>query len=397
MPRRYLFGPVPGTFAKQNLAAQREAGACRAFNAEGDADLVIRSGDAWADVLARLPLDWLPDYVVLYLPYTTIPECLCSAPLPVVGLALDWRLLWHSYRRRLGDCDLVLADPEGAAALARDGFPHVHPALLCGTESSFHKLPASSAPRDVDVLVVGNLNPAVHPERVSLLPRLAKLGERWRVAFHPGVTGQAYRDLLARARIVVQQGAGGDGDRLIFEAPLSGALLFRAAAVGQGPDEVPQLPEWVSFTPTTLEPLLEQFLTDEDERVRRARAAGDAARGGRFDALWEGCATRIEEDWSVLEEARNPACSLHDRRATRPLLAGGRGPAARGPDVGSGPGGGGPDLSRVCCVAKRAGPRRLLGRPSPRRFRRRGCRGGPALPGRGGLLPGQPGRPAESG
>ena len=62
----------------------------------------------------RLPADWQPDFVVLYLPYSSVPAGLWLAPVPLVGLALDWHLLWHDYRQRLPMCDLVLTDPAGA-------------------------------------------------------------------------------------------------------------------------------------------------------------------------------------------------------------------------------------------------------------------------------------------
>jgi hypothetical protein len=50
MPRHYLFGPVTADFANEHLAAERVAGHCLAFNAEGTADLIIRPGDSWEAV-----------------------------------------------------------------------------------------------------------------------------------------------------------------------------------------------------------------------------------------------------------------------------------------------------------------------------------------------------------
>ena len=55
MRRRYLFGPVSAAFADQNLRRERDDRWCLAFNADGDADLTVRPGDAWLDVAGRLP------------------------------------------------------------------------------------------------------------------------------------------------------------------------------------------------------------------------------------------------------------------------------------------------------------------------------------------------------
>ena len=112
---RYLFGPVPATFADENLRPQRQAGVCLAFNADGDADLTVKAADTWDEVRQRLPAGWQPGLLALWLPYTTVPACLWSAPLPRLGLAPDWNLLWHYYRRRLPACDLLFTDTLGGA------------------------------------------------------------------------------------------------------------------------------------------------------------------------------------------------------------------------------------------------------------------------------------------
>src|SRR5712664_3399158 len=101
MIRRYLFGPVPTAFAEQCLFGERASGACITFAVTGPADVVIGPGDSWDAVCARLPQAWRPDLVVLYLPYTRIPEWLWSAPVPIVGLAADWNLLYSNYRHCL--------------------------------------------------------------------------------------------------------------------------------------------------------------------------------------------------------------------------------------------------------------------------------------------------------
>src|SRR5260370_42084164 len=105
---RYLFGPVTKDFADANLRSARAAGAWLCFDSCGQADLTIGPADSWADVTARLPEGWRPDAIVLYMPYTRIPDCLWSAPVPIICLAADWNLLWSWYRRCLWRSDVVL-------------------------------------------------------------------------------------------------------------------------------------------------------------------------------------------------------------------------------------------------------------------------------------------------
>src|SRR5262249_39722787 len=95
MPRRYLLGPVTAAFADDHLPGPRQAGHCLAFAPAGSTDLAIGWDDTWEAVTARLPAGWRPDFILLFLPYTTVPRCLWAAPVPLVGWAGDANLLWH--------------------------------------------------------------------------------------------------------------------------------------------------------------------------------------------------------------------------------------------------------------------------------------------------------------
>ncbi|HZU38674.1 MAG TPA: hypothetical protein VFA18_22295, partial [Gemmataceae bacterium] len=187
MNHRYLFGPVTPAFADQNLHRARQAGECLAFDATGATDLMVGPADSWDMVCQRLSAGWAPDFLVLYLPYTTIPPGLWAAPIPIMGLAADWNLLWHGYRHCLPACDLVLTDAAGVQALTRQGLDHARAATLFGCERAFLEQPIGEGPRDIDVLFVGNLHPAVQGERLAWLGRLAALSERWRVVIQQGV------------------------------------------------------------------------------------------------------------------------------------------------------------------------------------------------------------------
>jgi glycosyltransferase involved in cell wall biosynthesis/predicted Zn-dependent protease len=317
MSRRYLFGPVSAAFAELNLAQPRRAGQCLAFDHEGATGLAIRPGDRWEDVCARLPAGWRPELLVLCLHFTTPPAALWSAPVPVIGLAGDWHLVWHYYRHCLPLCDLVLTDQPGVEALGRAGIGHARAANLAnfyGCERSFIEDNRPGLPRDIDILFVGNLDPAAQGERLPWLGRIARLAARHRVVIRTGARGGAYRDLLCRARIVFNRSVRGECNLRTFEAVACGALLFQEAGNREVPAYFRDRQECVYYRGDDLEDLLEHYLAHEDERRAIAEAGRARVREYRFDLLWERCLEQIEREWPALL-----ARAARRREEARPL------------------------------------------------------------------------------
>jgi GT2 family glycosyltransferase/tetratricopeptide (TPR) repeat protein len=300
MERRYLFGPVSVEFAEQCLGKQRRSGQCLAFGEFEAIDVAMEGADSWAAVCAQLPGGWRPDFIVLNLPYTKVPTCLWTAPVPIVGLAGDWNLLWHWYRRSLKNCDLVLTDEPGVEVLHREGIRHVRAANLYGYERSFSELPAPETHRDIDILFVGNLHPAVQRDRLAWLGRLARMSDRRRVAIHTGVFGDAYRGLLQRARIVFNRSIRGECNRRALEAAAAGAVLFQEAGNREVPDYFDGTQDCVYYRDDNLEKLLDHYLDHEDERQSIAEAAGKLAASFSHEALWDRQVDVIEGEWPEL-------------------------------------------------------------------------------------------------
>src|SRR5688572_4431582 len=98
MPLRILFGPLASEFAEFNQRHPPPGSDSLTFDASGRADLCIGPEDTWEQVQQKFPPGWHPDAVLLYLPYTWVPKWLWSAPVPLIGWATDWNLLWHGYR-----------------------------------------------------------------------------------------------------------------------------------------------------------------------------------------------------------------------------------------------------------------------------------------------------------
>jgi hypothetical protein len=195
MPLRYLVGPVTPARAR-NWDAHRDQDRCLAFHASPGADLVLGHDDTWQRLLARLPADWRPDFVVLdRVGYTTVPACLWDAPVPLVALAPDSQLQWSFLRRFLPLTQLVLADTASVAVMHCQGIGHAVEANLFGLQDVFAlPAPTISESREIDLLFVGNLHPAVQRTRKRWLGRLARLAGKWRAARKGVRRGQRGRE-----------------------------------------------------------------------------------------------------------------------------------------------------------------------------------------------------------
>jgi GT2 family glycosyltransferase/tetratricopeptide (TPR) repeat protein len=300
MNRRYLFGPIAADYAATHLGEPRRRGECLAFDLAGGADLTLAATDSWQTLLQRLPADWKPEFLVLWLPYALIPGCLWTAPLPIIGLAADWQILWHGYRRQLRLVDLVLTDALGVETLAREGIAHAQVAQLYGCAPAFCEGPWPDEPRDIDVLFVGNFHPAIQRERLAWLGRLARLAQRRRVELHTGVFGEDYRRLLGRARIVFNRSIRGECNQRVAEVLSAGALLFQEADNLEVPKLLQEGKEYIAYTPDNLEERLEYYLEREDERRAVSGAGRRRAAQLTFPALWEQALACLESDWTSL-------------------------------------------------------------------------------------------------
>src|SRR5262245_29222733 len=315
MPRRYLFGPVTAEFAEQHLHKQRRSGECLAFDAEGKTDLAIGLTDTWDDVCQRLPAGWRPDFIALFLRYTTIPLNLWTASVPLVGLASDWNLLWHAYRNQLASCDLILTDTAGVDAFKRQGLKHACFANLYGCGRAFLEEPVETQ-RDIDILFVGNLHPAVQRQRLAWSGRISRLAARFQVAIRTGVFGADYRQLLRRAKIVFNRSIRDECNQRVFEALASGALLFQEAGNREVAEHFRDRQECVYYTDENLEELLTYYLENEEERNKIAAAAQAKAASFSFENIWqETVEGPIKRKWRQLIQRSRRRPSLNGEQA----------------------------------------------------------------------------------
>src|SRR5262249_4357672 len=141
----------------------------------------------------------------------------------------------------------------------RERVGHARAANLFGCGRSWLE-PPPDGPRDIDILFVGNVNPAVQRERLSWLARLARLADCRHVVLATGVFGDDYRRLLRRARIAFNRSIRGECNQRAFEAAAAGALLFQEADNRELPAYFRDRQECVCYTTDDLEELLEYYL-----------------------------------------------------------------------------------------------------------------------------------------
>lgn len=305
MSRPYLFGPVSLYFAEQYLHTERKTGCCSVFGPDNGLDLDIGPEADWQTVCAKFPPDKRPEFIVLYMQYRAIPPWLWTVPVPIITLAGDWNLQWHSYQQ-LRCSDLVLTDALGAEMMRRAGINQVRPAILFGGERDFLEATWPEQPRDIDVLFVGNFNTPVQRERLALLGRIAPLGQKRKVLFATNIYGEDYRKLLARTRIVFNRGIRSEWNLRVTEALAAGALLFQEEDNREVSAHLRDRQECVYYNADTLVPLLQYYLDHEDERRGIAEAGRLRLKDFSFGQFWQQQLNEIDAEWvSLLERSRN--------------------------------------------------------------------------------------------
>lgn len=302
---RYLFGPTTAEFARDKLALPRATRDCLTFDSTGQSDLRFGHEDSWSEVSARFPAGWKPDFIALFPSYSVIPAGIWEAPIPIVVLAVDWNLLWHQYREIVPHCELVLTDPAGVEAFNALGGPPARPVLLygCGLDDLED---ARVFPRDIDVLFIGNLNPAVQSERMPWLGRLARLRGR-RIVIRTGIHGADYRTLNRRARIAFNRSNRGECNMRVFEAAAAGALLFQEAENLEVPAIFADRRECIYYRDDDFESLIAHYLDCEEERAAIAAAARTKVSRYRCDRVLASVLAAI--DLGALRDARKARSS----------------------------------------------------------------------------------------
>src|SRR5205823_5346660 len=100
-------------WADEHLPAHIRSGITRTIGWRQDSDFSLTDCESWQQLTAQWPESWRPEYVLVLLERTAIPNWLWTAPVPLVVLAIEHDCMWHHHRACLQTADLIFADALG--------------------------------------------------------------------------------------------------------------------------------------------------------------------------------------------------------------------------------------------------------------------------------------------
>jgi tetratricopeptide (TPR) repeat protein len=221
----------------------------------------------------RLPAGWTPDCMIWWSPeYSILPEGIERSPVPSIAVLGDWNLGLWTTAPLLEAFDWVVTDRLGVRELGPQLEVPVDYWPVFSFDPELHR-ERPGQERDLDLVFVGNFNHEVQAERAPWLARLASLSDRHRVLLTSGLYGEAYADLLRRARIVWNRGIRGELNMRAYEAAACGALLFMEEENLEVRDLFVDGESCVLYGTSTLERLVDEYLA-RPELIARLAAAG---------------------------------------------------------------------------------------------------------------------------
>lgn len=248
-----------------------------------------------AQVIERIRRDWNPELLLCWVPEIHPPPLgVEDAPLQTVALVSDWNIYYPLLHVNLARYDLALCDKPGVRALRSDMVHPRHLFPLYSYISGVHK--PHPVERTIDVLFLGNLNHAVHRDRARYLERLAKLSDRYRILIASGFEGDAYAELISKARIVFNHSIRGELNLRVFETIACGSAAFIEESNQEVRDWFQDGIDAVLYNADNFEDRIHHHLAHpEDAEAVAARGharAGEFAGENRFTQLIDWCAAQ---------------------------------------------------------------------------------------------------------
>lgn len=271
-----------------------------------------------AEMLAQCPPDWTPDvYYHAGLVHFPIPADIETFDGLTATNIQDWHRGGRAIWAGAGFFDLILTERNAGEVLKANGYENTHFARFWGVNPQAHRV-LPGIERDIDVLFIGSLNPAVWEERNRWLDRLARLSPRYNVVIAMGHYGEHYTRLTNRAKIVFNRSVNGCTNQRAYDAPACGALVFNEEECAEAREAFQDRVHCVFYNDANFEDLLAYYLTHEEERQRIAEA-------GRQRVLAEHTeSAHLNAQFAILEANRNtryrpaahlPRAERHFRKA----------------------------------------------------------------------------------
>lgn len=251
--------------------------------------------EIWPRIVNRIAAEWPPDLALIWVPEIhPPPQRIEDSPIPTVALVSDWNVYYPILAANLMRYDHVLCDRPGVAVFSGPRLTPHHLMPLYSQISTIHR--PHEVEKDIDILFVGNLNHAAHPQRGRCLERIARLADRYHVVITTNYVGDAYAHLLSRARIVLNHSIRGELNLRVFETLACNAVPCIESGNREVRDWFTDGVDIILYDENNLEERLIQFLErpNELDAIRAAAHARTIELAGetRFDALIEWAAAQ---------------------------------------------------------------------------------------------------------
>ncbi len=270
--------------------------------------LEISPSMRWEEILAACPRGWKPDvYLHNSIEYNPVPEGIAEAGCFTAATVGDWNLGGQALAAAGGAFDALLADRPGREMLARQGFETVLPTRIWAQDPGRHRI-LPGIERDIDVLMLANMNHAIQWERAPWLARVARLATRYRVRIDGGLYGDAYTEIMNRAKIVFNRSIRGELNMRAFEAPACGALHFYEDTNPEVREVFTDRVDCVLYNDSNLEDVLDHYLDPANARELEAIAEAGQRTAARhsYACSFAETVTTLEAAWHRWEEADRP-------------------------------------------------------------------------------------------
>lgn len=226
-----------------------------------------------AGLLSQFPNDAQPDLLIWWGFYGPIPQDIAECPIPTLLIVSDWHENLTSVLAYAEAFDFVLADQGLVEILQARGFQNCAywPSYALYPERSYLHSPPLE--RIWDVVYVGSLNLALHPQRECYLQRLLALSERYRIRVETHLYGEEYNRLLNQSRLVFNYSIRGEMNLRAFEAAASGAVILMEENNREVHHYLPPGQACVLYNQDNFEAQMVYYLEHEAERQKIADTA----------------------------------------------------------------------------------------------------------------------------
>lgn len=248
----------------------------KTFGYAEDLDIQVAHDASFADVLAQLPPEWVPDVCVCtHVDFLVIPPGIEDAPFPTVAITADWDFRVGIARTMAEAFDLTIAlSDDSCAAMRLLGARTTAPFAYFGVPEELlaGELEDIDRHRPIDVLFTGTIQDGTHLDRSQWLHRLAQLSSKYRIHVAEASAAQgSYHELLKRAKLVFTFHRRGEIQLRFTDAVTQGALVLDngvQTAVHFDPER-----EYLHYDEQNFEALIERHLEDGALRRKKVEAA----------------------------------------------------------------------------------------------------------------------------